>query len=212
MDWVTASALATAGGTFVLALATFSATRSANRSVRIAERQLTAAIRPLLVNSREQDPSQKIGFADQHYVRTDGGRGSAEATDETIYLTMSLRNVGDGLAVLQSWTIEPGLQLTTTGASERPDPAGFRRLTRDIYVPAGDVGFWQGALRDPADPDFSAVRGAIERRDGVTIHVLYGDVEGGQRVISRFTLQAGHDDAWLVAVARHWNLDRPDPR
>ena len=36
-DWQTISSLATAGGTLVLAVATFSAVRSANRSARIAE-------------------------------------------------------------------------------------------------------------------------------------------------------------------------------
>ena len=37
-DWVTISSLATAGGTLVLAVATFSSVRSANRSARVAER------------------------------------------------------------------------------------------------------------------------------------------------------------------------------
>ena len=35
-DWVTISSLATAGGTLVLAVATFSSVRSANRSARVA--------------------------------------------------------------------------------------------------------------------------------------------------------------------------------
>ena len=36
-DWATVSSLATAGGTLVLATATFASVRSANRSARIAE-------------------------------------------------------------------------------------------------------------------------------------------------------------------------------
>jgi len=39
-DWVTISSLATAGGTLVLAAATYTAVHSANRSARIAERAL----------------------------------------------------------------------------------------------------------------------------------------------------------------------------
>ena len=39
-DWVTISSLATAGGTLVLAVATFSSVKSANRSARVAERSL----------------------------------------------------------------------------------------------------------------------------------------------------------------------------
>ena len=38
-DWVTISSLATAGGTLVLAVATFSSVRSANRSARVAEQR-----------------------------------------------------------------------------------------------------------------------------------------------------------------------------
>jgi hypothetical protein len=45
------------------------------------------------------------------------------------------------------------------------------------------------------------------------IDVLYGDQHGGQRVISRFSMLPRSDqDGWLVTVARHWNVDRPDPR
>ena len=44
-DWVTISSLATAGGTLVLAVATFSSVRSANRSARVAERSLLAGLR-----------------------------------------------------------------------------------------------------------------------------------------------------------------------
>ena len=61
-DWVTISALATAAGTLVLALATFASVRSANRAARVAERSLLAGLRPLLVPSRLDDPPQKIGF------------------------------------------------------------------------------------------------------------------------------------------------------
>ena len=48
MDWVTISALATAGGTLVLAGATYASTRSANRAARVAELSLLAGLRPLV--------------------------------------------------------------------------------------------------------------------------------------------------------------------
>jgi hypothetical protein len=210
VNWVTVADYGTAIGTLVLAIATFSATRSANRSSSIADRQLAAGIRPLLVSSREQDPSQKIGFADRHYVRAEGGRGTAEVVDNVVYLTMSLRNVGAGLAVLHGWSLEARIE--SGPDARRPDPATFIRLTRDIYVPASDFGFWQGALRDPAEETFTAARKAIEAREGMTINLLYSDVEGGQRVISRFVLQPAGDDAWLATIGRHWNLDHADPR
>jgi hypothetical protein len=61
-DWTTVSALATGGGTLVLAVATFASVRSANRAARAAERSLMAGLRPLLVPSRLDDGSQKVYF------------------------------------------------------------------------------------------------------------------------------------------------------
>lgn len=210
MDWATTSSLATAGGTLVLAVATFASVRSANRAARTAERSFMVGLRPLLIASREHDPVQKIGFADQHWVHTLGGGGTAEVTDEAVYLTMSVRNVGAGVAVLHGWVVHPN----GGPAARVPRPAveDFRRLTRDIYVPAGDIGFWQGTLRDPQTDEFALVRRAVQERSMVTIDLLYGDYEGGQRVISRFNLLPRENGGWLAAPARHWNVDRPDPR
>jgi hypothetical protein len=210
-DWATISALATAGGTLVLAAATFSSVRSANRSARATERALLAGIRPVLVPSRLQDPPEKIGFADDHWLKVDGGRAAAEVTAEVVYLAVALRNVGNGLAVLDRWDFYADRQTGDQAQHHRP-PEEFRRLTRDLYVPAGDLGFWQGAFRDPTDPVFAAATAAIAQRQPVTVDLLYGDHEGGQRTISRFTLLPGGDGSWLTAVSRHWNLDRADPR
>ena len=44
------------------------------------------------------------------------------------------------------------------------------------------------------------------------IELLYTDHEGGQRTITFFILAPHGDDKWLCSEARHWNLDRPDPR
>jgi len=170
---------------------------------------LLAGLRPLLVSSRVQDLEQKVTFVDQHWVHTPGGGATAETTDEVIYLSMSLRNVGDGIAVLHGWVIHPEQM---TGDRPHPPVSEFRRLTRDIYVPAGDVGFWQGTLRDPLEEQFTAVRKAIEDRTLLTVDLLYGDYEGGQRVISRFSLLPRQDGAWLTVPSRHWNVDRGDPR
>jgi len=42
-------------------------------------------------------------------------------------------------------------------------------------------------------------------------NLLYGDYEGGQRVISQFNL-VRQDDNWIATVVRHFNVDRPEPR
>ena len=208
-DWVTISALATASGTLVLAVATFASVRSANRAARVAERSLLAGLRPLLVPSRLQDPDQKVGFADAHWVHVPGGGGTAEVTDEAIYLVMSLRNVGSGIAVLHGWARRTEPEIMATGHA---DLAAFHRQTRDIYIAAGDIGFWQGAIRDPADGEFVAASQDITARKRMAVELMYGDYEGGQRTISRFMLQARDDSNWLISVGRHWNIDRADPR
>jgi len=50
-DWATIASFATAVGTLVLAVATFSSVRSANRSARIAERSFLIGLRPSLAPS-----------------------------------------------------------------------------------------------------------------------------------------------------------------
>ncbi|HEY7927228.1 MAG TPA: hypothetical protein VIG86_07400 [Candidatus Dormibacteraeota bacterium] len=209
MDWALISSLATAGGTLVLGIATFASVRSANRAARAAEGSLLAGLRPLLVPSRMQDPPEKISFADNHWLRVEGGRGAAEATDAAVYMAMSLRNVGSGIGVLHGWLF---LEERPTGDTSVPNPADFRRLTRDLYVPAGDNGFWQGAFRDPASDEFIRASRVIGNRQQFWIDILYGDFEGGQRSISLFSMVPVRDQEWLVTVARHWNLDRPSPR
>ena len=46
----------------------------------------------------------------------------------------------------------------------------------------------------------------------MTIDILYGDLEGGQRVITRFVLMARGDGSWGSVVSRYWNVDGADPR
>jgi hypothetical protein len=208
-NWVTISAFTTGGGTLVLAGATFASVRSANRSSRAAERSLLAGIRPLLMTSRSSDPTLKVGFADNHYVHLPGGTATAEVTEEAIYLTMSVRNVGNGIAIMHGWRIE--LSRDISGMT-RPEVSDFHRLTRDLYVAVGDVSFWQGAFRDPTETDFSEVSARIKEPERMFLDILYGDHQGGQRVISRFSLVPRPDGAWFPTVVRHWNVDQPDPR
>jgi hypothetical protein len=136
-----------------------------------------------------------------------------EVGADAVYLAMSLRNVGAGMAVIHGWHADSNLQLGTDGHAPVDT---FRRQGRDLFVPPGDSSFWQGAFRED-DPDERAEFGAsIGQREPFTIELLYGDLEGGQRTISRFSLvpfgESGEPADWLVSVIRHWNLDRADPR
>jgi len=147
-DWATISSLATAGGTLVLAVATFSAVRSSNRSARIAEQALQEQRRPVLVHARLDDPVQKIMFGDGHWVRAEGSQAVIDENDGNLYLALALRNVGAGIAVLQGWRAWPERVLGDVG---HPPVEDFPPHTRDLYIAPGDVGLWQGALRDPDD-------------------------------------------------------------
>jgi hypothetical protein len=207
-DWVTISALATAGGTLILAGATFGAVRSGNRAARVAERALLVGLRPLLLPSHLQDLPQKVGFVDDHWMTVPGGGGCADVTPDAVYLALSLRNVGSGIAVLHGWRFLPERRRQ----QGRPPVEDFVRLSRDLYIPAGDVGFWQGSFRDPASAEFRAAEAAIRARDPFTVEVLYGDHEGGQRVVSAFSFLPREDGGWLGTSAQHWNVDRADPR
>lgn len=208
-DWVTISALATAAATLVLAVATFASVRSANRAARAAERSLLAGLRPVLLPSRPDDPPQKVGFADDRWFVVPGSGGIASVADGAIYLAASLRNVGTGIAVLHGWYLHPERH---GGAFEHLAPEQFRRLTRDLYIAPGEVGFWQGAFRDPSEDEFAAARASIEERRRFSVEILYGDHELGRRAISLFSFTPRDDDGWLVTVGRHWTVDGAAPR
>jgi hypothetical protein len=142
-----------------------------------------------------------------------GGGAAAEAAEQAVYLAVSVRNAGSGIAVLHGWHVYSTPPALGQGRGEHPPVDEFTALTRDLYVPVGDIGFWQGSFRDPGAPDFAAVRRAVEARERITVDVLYGDFEGGQRVISRFLmLPRENGEGWLATVGRHWNIDRADPR
>jgi hypothetical protein len=218
-DTSTIASLATAGGTLVLAVATFASTRSANRAARVSEQSLKVGMRPVLFNARPQDPAQKVGYGDDHWVvLRDGLAVAQEAQDGNIYFALPLRNVASGIAVLHGWHLWPrraGLQ------DPHPELEDFRSQTRDLYVPAGDISFWQAALRDTADELYAPARAAIEAGEPLSVDLLYGDHEGGQRTITRFYMIPRHraagdedEEPWLrlCSVSRHWNLDRADPR
>jgi hypothetical protein len=239
-DWAVISSLTAAASTLVLAGVTYASVRSANRSARtadraarVAEQSLLAGQRPLLMGSRLQDPEQKILFQDGSRLRVAGGRAALKATDDVVYLAVSIRNVGTGLAVIHGWHLCTGVRRERV----RPELDEFTTQNMDIYVAPGDNGFWEGAYRDPNVGEFKEVGAAIDAGDPLSLSLLYGDFEGGQRVISQFTLRRGgpgdgrddgradgpadgrddgradeRADRWLASAVRHFNVDRPDPR
>jgi hypothetical protein len=210
IDWPTVASLATAAGTLVLAIATFSAVRSSNRSARVAEVALQEQRRPLLASSRLEDPKQKIMFLEGNWVSAAGGHGVVEHDDGIVYLAISVRNVGSGIAVCQGWSVKAGPGSSLARASHTP-PEEFRLQSRDLYIPAGDIGMWQGALRNPDDPVRAEAAEAVVAGQTLTVELLYSDQVGRQRTISRFSLIPAND-TWMASLVRHWYLDWDGPR
>jgi hypothetical protein len=218
-DWVTISSLATAGGTLALAGATYASVRSSNRSARLAELALQERRRPVLMHSNDDDRTQAVSFGGGHRMSLSGGGAAVEVEAHALYLAASLRNVGEGIAVLQGWrsdgaavAVDPqGRWRESMVTGEPPGPDEFRPLMRDQYIPSGDLGVWQGALRDAADPIFALIADAVAEQRTLSLDLLYTDQVGGQRTISRFGLIPG-DDGWRAAIARHWYLDADAPR
>ncbi len=216
VDWPTIASLATAAGTLVLAVATFSSvrfgqrsTRIAERSTAIAERALLLGLRPVLAPARITDPPETVRFGEGRMVTVEGGLAAVEREEENYYFVIPLRNVGNGLAVLHAWRFmarRPGID------TPHAEPSEHRPQTRDLYVPAGDTGFWQGAIREPDDPFREGLREAFQASGTLTVDLLYGDHEGGQRTISRFILTREQDGHWRPGVVRHWPLESVDPR
>ncbi len=214
-DWSSISSMATAGGTLVLAVATFSSVRSSSRSARVAERSLLAGQRPILIPSREDDPAEHVRFIDGVVLRVAGHGGAAEVHNDQIYLAIGLRNGGAGLAVIHGWH----LSFEDRPSAEIPvDPSSFRRQTRDLYIPAGSPGYWQGGVRDEADNDYRELHAAVETSTRMIVDLLYSDHEGGQRTVARFALSRALEHEvepgplTRAEVVRYRNVDGEDPR
>jgi hypothetical protein len=221
-EWATVADLATALGTLILAVATFSSVRSSNVMAKVAQQQLLVQLRPVLSPSRREDPTLKVNFGDLKWVKIPGGGavakigpgdGSTGSDTPVIYLAIALRNVGNGIAVLQGWRFFPEAHRD----QEHAPLEEFQRQTRDLFIPVGDVGFWQGAFRDPEAAGYQEARKTIEASEPWTVELLYADHEGGQRAITRFLVlpvshQAEGADAgpsWLASASRHWSIDGP---
>jgi hypothetical protein len=220
-DWVTISSLATAGGTLVLAVATFSSVKSANRSARIAEKSILIGTRPVLIPSREEDPVERLRFGDGTFLNVAGHGAAAEQHDGRIHM---------GIEVAQRWR-RPGGDLgwrarTLAGEEARtgkslvgqqgdvptPDLADFRRQQLDLYTPAGETGFWQGGLYDPDEPGYRDVMDELQSGGGVIyVDLLYGDQEGRQLTIVRFGVSEWPSDGEQEIGERAYVLRYWDP-
>jgi hypothetical protein len=173
----------------------------------VAEISLLAQLRPLLVESAEDDPVQHAGFYDvPEPFAVPGGGAFVGERNGNLYVVLSLKNVGPGIAVLHGGHVHPD------DLPSRPDhaaPEAMHMLQRDIYIEPGGVGYWQVAYRE----DDEHRRQLLEtiRAGSISCEILYGDYEGGQRVITRLVARR-IGEQWQVTTIRHWQLDRSEIR
>jgi len=161
-----------------------------------------------LIPSREDDPVERVRFGDDVVLEVSGHGGAIKCKNENVYMAIALRNAGSGLAVIHGWIAAVGGRQTDV-----PELDEFRPQQRDLYVPAGETGFWQGAIRQTNDPSYESLSAAAKNHDRVAIDILYGDHEGGQRAIARFAVSDWPNvEGERTDLIMVWNIDRDDPR
>ena len=110
--------------------------------------------------------------------------------------------------MLTSWFVETGLSVSL----DLPDVSTFVAQVRSLYVPAGDVGYWQGAIRegntDRGDAD--ALRDAIEAAERLTLYLRDSDQDGGHDMVTRSSLLPGENGDWIFGNARHRSVEVSD--
>jgi hypothetical protein len=163
---------------------------------------------------RRGDPAVDVQFADGQVFETGWGDALLRRRDGVIYLALQLRNGGAGVAHLVAYRLEPEPAGTVTQdprglarhrrGDPSPDPSTFTEQQRDLYIPAGELGHWQAALRDPTTELYTTMGEAITTLGRVTIDLLYGDIEDGQATITRFVLLPGEQNKWRCDVTHHW--------
>jgi hypothetical protein len=183
--------------------------RSANRSARLAEQALLAGQRPYLIPSRDDDPVERVRFGDDVVLEVSGHGGAIKCKNENVYMAIALRNAGAGIAVIMGWIAA----VRELGDANPPSLDEFRPHQRDLYIPDGETGFWQGAIRDDSDASYPSLSAAAQNSARVLIDILYGDAEGGQRTIARFAVSDWPNvEGERADLVRVWNVDRDEPR
>jgi hypothetical protein len=120
-----------------------------------------AGIRAVPMTSPLGDPPQEVSHIDDRWFQADGGRAVADVTGGAMDLVIPPRDVGMGPAVPDRWEFAADRIRSERSAG---DSVNSRRLQRDISAPVGDLGSWQGTVKDPTEPMFAEAGQAIAQR------------------------------------------------
>jgi len=222
-DWVTASQIAVAAGTLILAVLTYVAARAASKAASAAEAQVAAQIRPLLIDveprivSPETVGSQggrivaeEVRFPDGHVLPTTRLAGSVSGyrSDDRWYLSVPVRNVGTGIALIVGAEMVPA---GCAGVPSKPNlPPGEQsriNFVLDESSPAliharSVIG---AGLLESDRPAGTLQRGVPWDGDGVVaIEVTYTDLAGGQLTTTRVDVRRDTSSgSWSVEAIAH---------
>ena len=205
-DWVAISSLATAGGTLALAATTYAL--SGRRTAPPGRRRCRSSPGSGRCSSSRRARTRRSAsnFVDGVSV-TARARAPASRSSRA---RLPRRLVAQRRA---------GHRACCTAATCSPSGASWWRARAAGRVPSPHARHLHPARQDRLLADRlpgrrpasgTEVLAAVER--GVfSVHVLYGDYEGGQRVVSHFGVRREEDGTWPLTVVRHWQIDRDDP-
>jgi hypothetical protein len=167
-----------------------SATRDATEAAqRAAQRQIEASYRPLLIDVTETtsarsdlDPNNRLELTlpGGYQTEADWRRAYVRIDGSQVFVAVPLRNVGNGLAVID----REGIRLRGDGVGAE---TSFREVHRE-RVPPGET--TRVLTNYPYDPD----RGS----DKLQVLVPYTDFNGGQKTCADLRLQYLNDEHWRV--------------
>ncbi len=109
-----------------------------------------ANLRPVLVTSRLQDPVQKIRWVDDHWTAVEGAQASVELVDGQHLPGHLAAQRGLGAGCDFGWSVITGLATPDIAARRARAVPACRPGTSTSR--AGDIGFWQAAIRERERP------------------------------------------------------------
>jgi len=225
-DWLIGSQIAVAIGTLVLGAIAWWTARAASKTAKAAEDQVEAQTRPLLIDvgPRIVQPQQfggvpvqrlaeEITFEDGYVIRVSSIAGliAGHGREDRHYLSIPLRNVGVGIALIEGIAL---LEARYPGTTPKPNvpPGEQTRLNfvvRDTETQDGlshfravvGAGFWDEDYDRPAGP----MKEPPWDGEGVIgLEVGYTDLAGQQRTRTHLEVRRDRETGrWSMSRVTH---------
>lgn len=117
-----------------------------------------------------------------------------------VYLAVSIRNVGSGVAVLHGWHVQAGLQTQRS----HPPLEEFTTQNLDIYVAPDGNGLWLSALRDPAPGLITAPQCWLFSARWLRLSDMTENNAAREVCIWTYWVRPEAEEGFKALLARHW--------